>query len=138
MSTTRTSRTSAPSSSSAKRRLPPCATCRSRSTAAPAAIAEERGLILADTKFEFGYDDAGVLTLADEVLTSDSSRDTGMPRPGAPARRPPNGWRASTSRSSADWLAAHWDKQGEPPALPDDIVTRTRARYAELLERLTS
>lgn len=102
-----------------------------------AAIAEKRGLILADTKFEFGYDDAGVLTLADEVLTSDSSRywDAEAWRTGTtPAER-----MASFDKQIVrDWLAAHWDRQGQPPALPDDIVARTRARYAELLERLTA
>ncbi|MFM2720834.1 phosphoribosylaminoimidazolesuccinocarboxamide synthase [Microbacterium mcarthurae (nom. nud.)] len=101
------------------------------------ATAEERGLILADTKFEFGFDAEGVLTLADEVLTSDSSRywDAESWRTGTtPAAR-----MASFDKQIVrDWLAAHWDKQGEPPTLPDDIVTRTRARYAELLERLTS
>ncbi|MBN9213056.1 MAG: phosphoribosylaminoimidazolesuccinocarboxamide synthase [Microbacterium sp.] len=102
-----------------------------------AAVAERHGLILADTKFEFGYDAEGVLTLADEVLTSDSSRywDAEAWRAGStPAER-----MASFDKQIVrDWLAANWDKQGEPPALPDDIVTRTRARYAELLSRLTS
>ena len=101
------------------------------------ATAEKRGLILADTKFEFGVDAEGVLTLADEVLTSDSSRywDAEAWRAGTtPAER-----MASFDKQIVrDWLAANWDKQGDPPALPDDIVTRTRARYAELLERLTS
>lgn len=102
-------------------------------------LAAERGVVLADTKFEFGRDRVtGELVLADEVLTSDSSRY----------------WDASVyfdaSRSGADrlasfdkqivrdWLAANWDKQGTPPVLPDEIVERTRARYQELLDRLTS
>jgi phosphoribosylaminoimidazole-succinocarboxamide synthase len=101
-----------------------------------AAVAEERGLILADTKFEFGRDDAGVLTLADEVLTSDSSRywDAEIWR----SSDDPDIRMASFDKQIVrDWLAAHWDRTGEPPSLPDEIVERTRARYAELLERLT-
>jgi phosphoribosylaminoimidazole-succinocarboxamide synthase len=102
-----------------------------------AALAERHGLILADTKFEFGTDDAGVLTLADEVLTSDSSRywDAGSWRTGTtPAER-----MASFDKQIVrDWLAANWDREGTPPALPAEIVERTTARYRELLERLTS
>ncbi|WP_260857354.1 phosphoribosylaminoimidazolesuccinocarboxamide synthase [Microbacterium sp. 1.5R] len=100
-----------------------------------AAIAEEHGLILADTKFEFGTDVEGVLRLADEVLTSDSSRYWDA-----------EAWRTGTTPSERmasfdkqivrDWLAANWDKQGEPPVLPDDIVERTADRYRELIERL--
>lgn len=99
------------------------------------AIAEERGVILADTKFEFGDDPAtGVLTLADEVLTSDSSRywDAELYAPGGPDRL------ASFDKQIVrDWLAAHWDRHGTPPRLPDEIVERTAARYRELIERLT-
>src|SRR5690606_35788169 len=102
-----------------------------------AAIAEEKGLILADTKFEFGTDADGVLRLADEVLTSDSSRywDAAAWASGTtPAER-----LASFDKQIVrDWLAAHWDRQREPPALPDDIVERTAARYRELIERLTA
>ncbi|WP_375386634.1 phosphoribosylaminoimidazolesuccinocarboxamide synthase [uncultured Microbacterium sp.] len=102
-----------------------------------AALAEKHGLILADTKFEFGTDDNGTLTLADEVLTSDSSRywDAAAWAAGTtPAER-----MASFDKQIVrDWLAAHWDKQGTPPALPAEIVERTAARYLELLERLTS
>ncbi|MCR2794148.1 phosphoribosylaminoimidazolesuccinocarboxamide synthase [Microbacterium sp. zg.Y625] len=101
-----------------------------------AATAERHGLILADTKFEFGLDAKGVLTLADEVLTSDSSRywDAAAWQSGTtPAER-----MASFDKQIVrDWLAAHWDKQGTPPALPADIIERTAARYQELLERLT-
>ena len=94
-----------------------------------AAIAESRGLILADTKFEFGADPAtGELTLADEVLTSDSSRY----------------WDAEAPRGTSfdkqivrDWLAANWDKQGVPPRLPQEIVEQTAARYRELIDKLT-
>nr|WP_218844748.1 phosphoribosylaminoimidazolesuccinocarboxamide synthase [Microbacterium pseudoresistens] len=102
-----------------------------------AAIAEEKGLILADTKFEFGVDAEGVLRLADEALTSDSSRYWDL-----------EGWRTGTTPEERmasfdkqivrDWLAANWDRQGEPPRLPDHVVERTAARYAELIERLTA
>lgn len=102
-----------------------------------AAIAEERGLILADTKFEFGADADGTLRLADEVLTSDSSRywDAASWESGStPAER-----MASFDKQIVrDWLASNWDKQGEPPALPDEIVERTADRYRELIERLTA
>jgi phosphoribosylaminoimidazole-succinocarboxamide synthase len=102
-----------------------------------ARAAHAHGLVLADTKFEFGRDAEGVLRLADEVLTSDSSRywDAAAWESGTtPAER-----MASFDKQIVrDWLAAHWDKQGEPPALPADVVDRTRARYAELLERLTA
>jgi phosphoribosylaminoimidazole-succinocarboxamide synthase len=102
-----------------------------------AATAEEHGLILADTKFEFGVADDGTVTLADEVLTADSSRywDADAWRTGTtPAER-----MASFDKQIVrDWLAAHWDRTGEPPVLPDDIVARTAARYGELIERLTA
>lgn len=98
-------------------------------------LAAERGVILADTKFEFGRDPrSGQLTLADEVLTSDSSRywDAETYQAGGPGRL------ASFDKQIVrDWLAAHWDKQGEPPVLPDDIVRRTLERYAELYARIT-
>ncbi|MFK4790371.1 phosphoribosylaminoimidazolesuccinocarboxamide synthase [Microbacterium sp. ZW T5_56] len=100
-----------------------------------AATAEARGLILADTKFEFGHDADGVLTLGDEVLTSDSSRywDRAAWESGTtPAAR-----MASFDKQIVrDWLAANWDKTGTPPELPTDIVAETAARYGELLTRL--
>lgn len=102
-----------------------------------ASAAEARGLILADTKFEFGYDAEGVLTLADEVLTSDSSRywDAEAWRTGStPAER-----MASFDKQIVrNWLSENWDKQGDPPALPAEIVERTRDRYATLLGLLTA
>ncbi|GAA4480511.1 phosphoribosylaminoimidazolesuccinocarboxamide synthase [Microbacterium panaciterrae] len=102
-----------------------------------AAIAEERGLILADTKFEFGVDADGVLRLADEVLTSDSSRywDAEAWRTGS---TPTERMASFDKQIVRDWLSAHWDKQGTPPLLPAEIVAQTAARYAELLERLTA
>lgn len=97
------------------------------------AIAEARGVILADTKFEFGDDrETGELTLADEVLTSDSSRywDAALYETGDRT--------ASFDKQIVrNWLAAHWDKRGTPPALPAEIVEQTAARYRELIERLT-
>jgi len=102
-----------------------------------AATAEEHGLILADTKFEFGTAADGTVTLADEVLTADSSRywDAEAWRSGeTPAER-----MASFDKQIVrDWLSTHWDKQGEPPVLPDEVVQRTASRYRELIERLTA
>ncbi len=100
-----------------------------------AAIAEARGLILADTKFEFGRDRVtGQLTLCDEVLTSDSSRywDAATYSAGGMNRL-----ESFDKQIVRDWLAANWDKTGTPPVLPADIVERTAARYRELIERLT-
>ncbi len=103
------------------------------------AIAEARGVILADTKFEFGADpETGRLTLADEVLTSDSSRfwdKTEYDASRASAQAPPAG--SFDKQIVRDWLAAHWDKTGTPPELPPEIVEQTAARYRELIERLT-
>lgn len=101
-----------------------------------AATAEEHGLILADTKFEFGVDEDGVLTLADEVLTSDSSRYWDAAA-WAAGTTPGERMASFDKQIVRDWLAAHWDKTGEPPELPQDVVARTADRYRELLERLT-
>jgi phosphoribosylaminoimidazole-succinocarboxamide synthase len=97
-------------------------------------LAEQAGLILADTKFEFGIDPAsGEITLGDEVLTPDSSRFW--------AKR---SWLAGDRRDSYDkqivrnWLADNWNQVGNPPRLPDEIVDQTAKRYSELVERLTS
>lgn len=102
------------------------------------AIAEERGVILADTKFEFGRDPrTGLLTLADEVLTSDSSRywDAAVY---ASADTPEARMASFDKQIVRDWLAANWDQTGTPPELPAGIVEKTAARYRELLERLTA
>jgi phosphoribosylaminoimidazole-succinocarboxamide synthase len=94
-------------------------------------IAEAKGVILADTKFEFGADERGVITLADEVLTSDSSRYWDAAVYGSGDRT------ASFDKQIVrNWLAAHWDKTGTPPVLPPEIVEQTAARYRELIERL--
>lgn len=99
-------------------------------------IARGKGIILADTKFEFGRDDAGAIILGDEVLTPDSSRFW-------PADEwEPGGPQASYDKQYVrDWLtspASGWDKNsGEaPPPLPDDVVDRTRQRYLEAYDRL--
>ncbi|MER6143776.1 phosphoribosylaminoimidazolesuccinocarboxamide synthase [Streptomyces sparsogenes] len=106
-------------------------------------IARDRGIILADTKFEFGCADAEggsdgeELVLADEVLTPDSSRFW-----------PADQWQPGRAQPSfdkqfvRDWLtspASGWDRHGEqpPPPLPEEIVERTRAKYVEAYERLT-
>ena len=102
------------------------------------AIAEKAGVILADTKFEFGADrQTGMTVLADEVLTSDSSRywDADAWHTG---RTPDERMASFDKQIVRDWLAAHWDGTGAPPELPAEIVEQTAARYRELLERLTS
>ncbi|MDP4586140.1 MAG: phosphoribosylaminoimidazolesuccinocarboxamide synthase [Microbacteriaceae bacterium] len=100
------------------------------------AIAEARGLILADSKFEFGRNrETGALTLGDEVLTSDSSRfwDATAYAVGGPKRLD-----SFDKQIVRDWLAANWDTTGTPPELPAEIVTRTAERYRELISRLTT
>ncbi len=101
-------------------------------------IARERGIILADTKVEFGIDAAtGVITLGDEVLTPDSSRfwDASTYAPG---KSQPS----YDKQYVRDWLTSAesgWDKSSDtpPPALPAEVVERTRARYVEAYEKLT-
>lgn len=98
------------------------------------AIAESHGVILADTKFEFGADrQTGELTLADEVLTSDSSRywDAERYAAGGPDRLD-----SFDKQIVRNWLAANWDQTGTPPELPADIVAATQGRYRELIARL--
>lgn len=99
-------------------------------------IAEAKGLILADTKFEFGLNrDTGELTLGDEVLTSDSSRywDATTYADGGPNRLD-----SFDKQIVRDWLSANWDKTGTPPFLPEGIVARAAKRYRELISRLMS
>ena len=95
--------------------------------------ARGRGIIIADTKFEFGLDSHGMITLADEVLTPDSSRFW-----------PAESWRPGGAQPSydkqylRDWLTSiGWDKQSPPPPLPDEVVEKTRARYGEAYAALT-
>jgi len=101
--------------------------------AAGAAHAESRGIILADTKFEFGLTDAGELILIDEVMTPDSSRYWPMDRyaPGGPQP-------SFDKQFVRDYLERiSWNKQPPVPALPEDVVARTRDKYLEAFRRLT-
>ena len=95
--------------------------------------ARARGIIIADTKFEFGIDDAGHLTLIDEALTPDSSRfwPTDTYRPGI---SPPS----FDKQFVRDYLETlTWDKRAPGPKLPDEIIAKTAEKYAEALRRLT-
>jgi phosphoribosylaminoimidazole-succinocarboxamide synthase len=95
--------------------------------------ARERGIILADTKFELGLDADGVLTLGDEVCTPDSSRfwPAGQYEPG--------GSQPSFDKQYVrDWASGTgWDRRPPAPPIPDDVVTRTREKYIEAYERIT-
>ncbi|ACY20153.1 phosphoribosylaminoimidazole-succinocarboxamides ynthase [Gordonia bronchialis DSM 43247] len=99
-----------------------------------AEIAAERGIILADTKFEFGLGDDGELVLADEVLTPDSSRywEAATYRPGEVQPS----FDKQIVRNWLTGLDSGWDRASDtpPPALPDDVVARTRQRYIEAYE----
>ena len=96
-------------------------------------FARERGIIIADTKFEFGRDENGVIHLADEVLTPDSSRFW-----------PLSSWKPGSTQLSydkqflRDWLTASgWDRSSPPPELPEEIVEKTRERYLEAYFTIT-
>jgi phosphoribosylaminoimidazole-succinocarboxamide synthase len=98
-----------------------------------AAVAAQAGILLADTKFEFGLDADGGLVLGDEVLTPDSSRFW-----------PASSWSPGAAQPSfdkqyvRDWLTASgWDRVSPPPELPDDVVAATRERYVAAYEQLT-
>jgi phosphoribosylaminoimidazole-succinocarboxamide synthase len=107
--------------------------------ATAAAFALTKGIIIADTKFEFGLDERGTLTLMDEVLTPDSSRFW-----------PVEGWREGVNPPSydkqfvRDWLeqarvnGQPWNKKAPAPALPADVIAATAAKYREAFERLTA
>ena len=98
-----------------------------------AAYALERGIIIADTKFEFGVDDQGTLTLIDEALTPDSSRfwPADQYRPGI---SPPS----FDKQFVRDYLETlDWDKKPPAPKLPQEIIDKTAAKYQEALRRLT-
>jgi phosphoribosylaminoimidazole-succinocarboxamide synthase len=99
-----------------------------------AEIARERGVIIADTKFEFGSDAAGVLILADEVLTPDSSRFWKMAdyQPGRPQ------W-SYDKQYLRDWSSSlsDWDRTYPGPPVPQEVVAETRARYVEIFTQLT-
>jgi phosphoribosylaminoimidazole-succinocarboxamide synthase len=93
-----------------------------------------RGLILADTKFEWGFDDeTGELLLVDEVLTPDSSRYWSLETysPGGPQP-------SFDKQFVRDWLeTTGWDKSSPPPRLPEEVVAKTRGKYVDAFERLT-
>ena len=98
-----------------------------------AEYARGRGIILADTKFEFGANSEGTITLGDEALTPDSSRFWEL-----------DGWAPGKSQPSfdkqfvRDWLTSSgWDKKSPPPELPNEIIEKTAARYEEAFERIT-
>ena len=98
-----------------------------------AEFAKGRGILLADTKFEFGQNSNGEITLADEALTPDSSRFWDLAK-----------WQPGRSQPSfdkqfvRDWLTSSgWDKKSPPPELPDEIVEKTAARYEEAFWRIT-
>ena len=93
--------------------------------------AEKQGIVIADTKFEFGQIDGKVI-LADEVLTPDSSRfwpgdtyEAGHDQP------------SFDKQFVRDWLNANWDRQGNPPRLPQDIIERTSEKYIQAYEKIT-
>jgi phosphoribosylaminoimidazole-succinocarboxamide synthase len=100
---------------------------------AAAEHARSRGIILADTKFEFGLDGDGALTLGDEVCTPDSSRfwpaDHYQPGQGQPSfdKQFVRDWASSTG----------WDRKPPAPAIPDEVVARTREKYIDAYERIT-
>jgi len=99
-----------------------------------AELAASRGIIIADTKLEFGTADDGTLMLADEVLTPDSSRFwlASEWQPGRPQR-------SLDKQFLRDWSSGlDWDRQPPGPPVPPDIVAATRERYLELYSRLTS
>jgi phosphoribosylaminoimidazole-succinocarboxamide synthase len=94
--------------------------------------ARERGIVLADTKFEFGLDADGTLTLGDEVLTPDSSRF--WP---ADAYEPGRGQPSFDKQFVRDWASGTgWDKSPPAPPIPDDVVARTREKYVQAYELL--
>src|SRR3712207_9569594 len=95
--------------------------------------ARERGVVLADTKFEFGLDDDGELVIGDEVLTPDSSRYWPADEY-APGRAQPS----FDKQYVRDWASSSgWDKTPPAPELPDDVVEGTRARYVDAYEKIT-
>jgi len=95
--------------------------------------AKSRGILLADTKFEFGTDIKGEIRVGDEVLTPDSSRFWNL-----------NTWNPGGAQASfdkqyvRDWLVnSGWDRKSPPPGLPDDVVEKTQAKYIEAYELIT-
>ena len=99
-----------------------------------AAFARDKGIIIADTKFEMGLDEAGNLVLADEVLTPDSSRFWPLE-----SYRPGQGQPSFDKQFLRDYLnTLDWNKQAPAPALPPEILAKTAERYQEAYRRLTA
>jgi phosphoribosylaminoimidazole-succinocarboxamide synthase len=97
------------------------------------ALAEKRGILIADTKFEFGLDENNSLRLIDEALTPDSSRFWPLDgyAPGGPQK-------SFDKQFVRDYLVSiHWDKKPPAPTLPEEVVRRTSEKYVEVYERLT-
>ena len=95
--------------------------------------ARRNGIILADTKFELGLDDQGTLTIGDEICTPDSSRFWPLDR-----YEPGRGQPSFDKQFVRDWASSTgWDRNPPAPAIPDDVVARTRDKYIEAYERIT-
>ena len=93
--------------------------------------AHERGIIIADTKFEFGVYD-GKIILGDEVLTPDSSRFWAADTYKVGEEQP-----SFDKQFVRNWLNANWDRQGNPPRLPEDIIKKTTEKYIQAYEKIT-
>jgi phosphoribosylaminoimidazole-succinocarboxamide synthase len=87
--------------------------------------AESQGIILVDTKFEFGLDEQGVITLGDEALTPDSSRFWDQDH------------NSFDKQFLRDYLVKVWDRDSQPPTIPQEIVEKTAAKYEEAFRKLT-
>jgi phosphoribosylaminoimidazole-succinocarboxamide synthase len=97
------------------------------------ALAEKRGILIADTKFEFGLDEDGKVLLIDEALTPDSSRFWPLEgyTPGGPQK-------SFDKQFVRDYLLSiRWDKKPPAPTLPEDVVRKTSEKYIEVYQRLT-
>ena len=95
--------------------------------------ARRNGIILADTKFELGLDDQGTLTIGDEICTPDSSRFWPLDR-----YEPGRGQPSFDKQFVRDWASSTgWDRNPPAPAIPDDVVARTREKYIEAYDRIT-
>lgn len=96
-----------------------------------ASHAKERGIIIADTKFEFGVYD-GKIILGDEVLTPDSSRFWAADTYKVGEEQP-----SFDKQFVRNWLNANWDRTGNPPRLPEDIIKKTSEKYIQAYEKIT-
>ena len=94
--------------------------------------AEEKGIIIADTKFEFGLDENGRILVIDELLTPDSSRFWPMDRYKPGISQP-----SFDKQYVRDYLTKVWNKNSPPPHLPENVIKETSRRYIELYEKIT-